>query len=288
MDALRIVLVIIGIILVFGIYVFHSGSVLSDKNKQDFTGLLSKLTAAIKQFFRMLSDGLKGSKYFNVNSNLNSSSAEPYQQNSSILSDEQIHDMSNIVASRYSDNVTDSEVAINSAGRKGDKNNKPPVVDVSLQSSKQNGGKTLLITLTILPKPDEVFIGADIMNACKQAGMQLGEYNIFHRYSIIEDKVVMIPVCSLVNLFEPGYFDIQKMDDFTTAGLSLFMQLPGPVDSRKAFAILMDVSEKLSLNLNATICDETRSVLTAQTISHLKEKVENFRFKLKMESLKSH
>jgi len=50
----------------------------------------------------------------------------------------------------------------------------------------------------------------------------------------------------------------------------------------------MDVSEKLSLKLNAAICDETRSVITTQTISHLKEKVENYRFKLKMDSLKNH
>ena len=194
------------------------------------------------------------------------------------LSSEQLLSMDNMIASKSKKTNLESD-AIQTTNSK---------FKTSSQSTTVVKGDEFLITLMVLPKPGNTFTGSEIITACKEAGMQLGEYNIFHRYALVDNKVLMTPVCSLVNLFEPGYFELDSIEDFTTEGLSLFMQLPGPVDGRDAFIILMDVSDKLSSNLNATICDETRSVLTTQTISHLKEKVENYRFKLKMDLLKNH
>jgi len=267
MDTLRIILIIIGIAFIVGIYLFQTN-----------TKPLEKLSSwagfpKIQKLFRQIFNADKPEPEVET--------PPPINRSFEKLSPEQLVSMSNMVASKIkSDSGTHHGVQVNSNIKSQSATVRHP------GSSAAINGNELLVTLTILPKPGNVFSGKDLVLACKLAGLQLGEYNIFHRYALINEKVLMTPVCSLVNLFEPGYFNLESIDDFTTKGLSLFMQLPGPVDGRDAFLILMDVAEKLSLHLDATICDETRSVITTQTKSHLKEKIENYRFKLKMDSLK--
>lgn len=257
MDTLRIILIIIGIIFIFGIYSFQTNNALL-KKFFTFAGIIN-----IKKRFQ---------DTFKTIETKPSSVTRSYEQ----LSTEQLVGMSNMIASNVKNESLDQPAM------------QTDLIDLYSSSGVAVKENELLVTLTVLPRPGSLFTGTDIISACKLAGMQLGAYNIFHRYALVNDKVLMIPVCSLVNLFEPGYFNLESIDSFTTEGLSLFMQLPGPVDGRDAFNILMDVSDKLRINLNAIICDETRSVITTQTISHLKEKVENYRFKLKMDSLKNH
>ena len=264
MDTLRVILIIIGIIFIAGLYFFQT-------KKAFLKNLSSRSFLKFKNIYQSV---------------FKSTEDSPPSTNRSReqLSSEQLLSMNNMIASKSKkDNLeSDSSQASNNQFKMSSQKTN------SSQASTEAKGDEFLITLMVLPKPGNTFTGSEIITACKEAGMQLGEYNIFHRYALVDNKVLMTPVCSLVNLFEPGYFELDSIEDFTTEGLSLFMQLPGPVDGRDAFIILMDVSDKLSLNLNATICDETRSVLTTQTISHLKEKVENYRFKLKMDLLKNH
>jgi len=253
MNILRIILIITGIIFIIGIYYFQ-------KKTDSSVPFLQNIKIILKKLFTLKSKSVREP----------SSIKRPVEQ----LSKEQLASMSSLVANKVHQNeVIAKDVSIEVA---------------QTQAVVVPKGEELLITLTVISKSGRCFSGDEIISACQSAGLQLGEFNIFHRYALVNDKVQIIPVCSLVNLFEPGYFDLDTISDFSTEGLSLFMQLPGPVDGREAFSILMDVSEKLSVNLNATICDDTRSVLTTQTISHLKEKVENYRFKLKMASLKNH
>lgn len=265
MDALRIILAIIGVAFIIGMYFFQV-------EKMSFKKLFYPSSfITIKVWFKRFFSKAKNKK-----------KSQHITRSREQLSNDQITNMSNIFAEK-------SSAQKNMDSHNTSTNN--DVVKTSAPKQEQAVSATsaneLLITLIVLPKPDSFFCGSDIVSACKKAGLQLGEFNIFHRYALINDKVLMTPVCSLVNLFEPGYFILDEIDGFTTEGLSLFMQLPGPIDSVDAFKILMDVSEKLSLHLNATICDETRSVVTAQTVAHLREKIENYQFKLQMDSLNS-
>jgi len=307
MNTLRIVLIIAGILFVLGLVIYLNPKYQlfrnSTKTKSIFLVLFNFL-------FEKIHIGLLKVKQYLGHLFV---ADEPVyeddnrQQRQEALSQEQLIAMSNMVASKNknleveqattkpfskSDSIQDTSLDLpsidkndNKAKKANQRNNKQRKDNAAPLASASK--EELLVCLTVLPKPGEVFTGTQILSACKSAGLQLGEFDVFHRYALVDNKVLMTPVCSLVNLFEPGVFQKNNMDNFETEGLSLFMQLPGPVDGRDAFLVLMDVSEKLSLNLNATICDETRSVLTTQTISHLKEKVENFRFKLKMDALKN-
>ncbi|MDH5369661.1 MAG: cell division protein ZipA, partial [Gammaproteobacteria bacterium] len=86
-------------------------------------------------------------------------------------------------------------------------------------------------------------------------------------------------VFSIANAVEPGFFDLSRLQSISTPGLAVFLQLPGPIECRKAFDNLLEISKRLSDALTGELCDENRSVLTQQTISHLKDKVENYRLK---------
>ncbi|MDR9435451.1 MAG: cell division protein ZipA C-terminal FtsZ-binding domain-containing protein, partial [Thiohalophilus sp.] len=93
------------------------------------------------------------------------------------------------------------------------------------------------------------------------------------------------PVFSLANTVEPGTFDLNAIEQLQTPGLSLFMQLPAPIDSREAFELMLKTGRNLAEQLGGDLCDERRNVLTLQTIGHLKEQIEAFLFRRKMAGL---
>lgn len=143
-------------------------------------------------------------------------------------------------------------------------------------------GEPLIIVLNIMAKPGQWFDGQNLLAALEANSMQHGEMMIFHRYS---DTSAKQPVFSLANTVEPGNFNLDTIEQLQTPGLSLFMQLPGPIDSREAFELMLKTGRNLAQQLDGDLCDETRSVLTLQTIGHIKEKIEAFLFRQKMASL---
>lgn len=142
----------------------------------------------------------------------------------------------------------------------------------------------LLMVFNILAKPGRVFTGPQIREAAALAGFVYGEMQIFHFYA---DKLSgrTPAVCSFANLLKPGHFAGLDAEDFTTPGISLFAQLPGPLEAREAFKLTLGKAHHLAESLGGVLCDETRSMLTEQAVGHIKEKVEAFRFKQQMAAM---
>jgi len=147
-------------------------------------------------------------------------------------------------------------------------------------------GETLIIALNVMARAPQRFHGLDILGALRETGFVFGEMNIFHFRP--EGTADSRPLCSVANTVEPGRFDIEHMAELETPGLSLFMQLPGPLEGRVAFDRVLQLGRALAERLGGELCDESRSVLTLQTIGHLKENIESFRFRQKMASLRQH
>ncbi len=147
-------------------------------------------------------------------------------------------------------------------------------------------GEVLIIALNVMARAPQRFHGLDILNALRETGFVFGEMNIFHYRP--EGAAQARPLCSVANTVEPGRFDIEHMAELETPGLSLFMQLPGPLEGRAAFDRVLQLGRALAERLDGELCDESRSVLTLQTIGHLKESIESFRFRQKMANLRQH
>jgi cell division protein ZipA len=81
-------------------------------------------------------------------------------------------------------------------------------------------------------------------------------------------------------MVDPGTFDLNKIDNFTTPGLSLFIQLPLPMNCIQAYNKFIKQAQLLSKSLNADLYDEKFNILTPQIISHTLENINSFQREL--------
>jgi len=129
-----------------------------------------------------------------------------------------------------------------------------------------------LIVLYLVERHAGLLSGNDIIDALEQAGMSYGDMKIFH-YFPDNIKNSKQPVFSIANLVDPGSFDMRNITDLETPGLSLFLKLPGPVGSIRAFDLMVKVIEKLQSCLPLIVKDRSRNIVSKQMLMHLREEV---------------
>ena len=71
----------------------------------------------------------------------------------------------------------------------------------------------------------------------------------------------------------PGTFSPDDMEFFLTPGVTLFLQLPGPVDGVEAFDDFVHTAERLAVELGGELRDEKRCVLTHQALMQVRESI---------------
>jgi cell division protein ZipA len=127
-----------------------------------------------------------------------------------------------------------------------------------------------VFSLYVLAPTGVPFRGPVLLGALANAGLEYGDMQIFHCYEEQDGQQLLF---SLASIREPGIFDLSAMQDFTTDGLVLFVQVPGQTDAIKAFESMVTAARALANSLDATVYDATNSVLTNQTIGHMREEV---------------
>ncbi len=127
-----------------------------------------------------------------------------------------------------------------------------------------------VFSLYVLAPTGVPFRGPVLLGALADAGLEFGDMQIFHCYEEQDGQQLLF---SLASVREPGIFDLSAMHDFTTDGLVLFIQVPGQADALKAFESMVAAARALANSLDGTIYDATNSVLTNQTIGHMREEV---------------
>jgi len=116
----------------------------------------------------------------------------------------------------------------------------------------------------------EPFTGEAIKQAMHETGMLLSEMAIYQRLASDGSRKVLYNIASMVN---PGVFPVKSMEAFSTPGLTLFTQLPGPVDGMMIFSDMLYTAERLAAMLGGDLQDETHSTLGKQTIEHMRERI---------------
>jgi len=132
-----------------------------------------------------------------------------------------------------------------------------------------------VIVINVMARKGERFHGYELSQALNSCSLRHGEMKIFHRY----DQQAMgkpQPLFSVANVVEPGFFNLDLIDEFETPGIVMFMQLPGPRRSLNTFSLMVDTAKRLASMLNAELRDENHSVLTMQTIEHYRQRVQDF------------
>lgn len=131
-----------------------------------------------------------------------------------------------------------------------------------------------VMVFNIFAKPDREFVGVDLLQALLAAGLHFGEMSIFHRHLSSETSSPV--VFSVANLVNPGTFDLNRISAFSTKGLCFFMTLPNVANSMQAFDKMLDAAQQIRIALDGDLKDDNRSVMTAQTIEHYRQRVRDF------------
>jgi len=131
-----------------------------------------------------------------------------------------------------------------------------------------------VVIINVMAKKDAAIEGRVLLQQLLNLGLRFGEMNIFHRYEKANNKGCLM--FSVANVVEPGIFNLDNMDQFTTPGVCMFLSLPGPKKSMYAFDLLIDAARKVSNSLNCDMLDENHSVMTQQTIEHYRQRVLEF------------
>lgn len=143
----------------------------------------------------------------------------------------------------------------------------------SFEAAPAYTGQQEIIVVNVVAK-DEPFNGADLLHILLACDLRHGKMDIFHRY---EQAGGRGPVqFSVVNSVEPGTFDLDNIDGFTTPGVCFFMSVPGPEEPINAFECMVETAQCLVKNLDGELLDESRSAMTAQTLEHCRQRLQEF------------
>ena len=123
-----------------------------------------------------------------------------------------------------------------------------------------------VIVLSVVMPEGQTMSGAALLPTLLTLGMKYGDMNIFHRH---EDNAGNGKVTfSLANMLNPGTFNLDDIENFTTQGITLFMTLPNPGDAFEVFEQMLNAAKQLAVEFRGQLLDDKRSVMTKQTEQH--------------------
>ncbi len=118
------------------------------------------------------------------------------------------------------------------------------------------------------------FNGADLLQILLACDMRFGKHKIFHRHEHKNGTGAI--QFSMANAVEPGVFDLNNIEEFHTSGVTFFLSLPGPEDPIKAFDYMVETANCLANNLGGELRDADKCSMTAQTLEHHRQRVQEF------------
>ncbi|MDA0272539.1 MAG: cell division protein ZipA [Proteobacteria bacterium] len=138
-------------------------------------------------------------------------------------------------------------------------------------ASKHKPEKFVVIYVLAL---DEPFPGQGLVEILLDGGMTFGEMDIFHQ---LDDSGAQL--FSLASAVEPGTFSMASIDQFSAPGVSLFMRVHELAEPLQVLDSMLAVADRIAQDLNGEVRDETRSVMTPQTIEYCRQSITEFLFK---------
>lgn len=134
-----------------------------------------------------------------------------------------------------------------------------------------------VISLTVHAPEGKLFDGSELSIAMMEASLVFGEMDIFHRH--LDGTPHSEIQFSVVNAIKPGTFDPNNLESFSTPGISLFMQMPGPKDPRLAYQLMTSAAEQIARSLGGTILDGTRQQFGAESRRAHESQISQFELK---------
>jgi len=128
-----------------------------------------------------------------------------------------------------------------------------------------------IVTLYVAARAGQQLSGPDLIVAAEKAGLVHGHMNIFHR--MVDGHPEHGPVFSVANMIKPGSFDLTRVQELRTPGISFFMTLPAPMPALDAWDAMLPTAQRMAELLNALVLDEERNALGRQRIANIRDEL---------------
>lgn len=263
MSNLRWILLILGILLVAGIYLFEK------RRNTEPRGLRNKIREPAFEDVnqeKYLEDDFsteisaRENAYEIIEPQLKKSTPSfkfPHEENEDILNTNlEFADLTDLIREAVLDPHPVTAKAIEKAGL-ATMSQSTVVADKKKSESSLINGNIAVIYLLAL---DPVGLhGPLLKQVLSKLNIHYGEQHIFH-YAENAEKLF-----SIANLVEPGIFDLTTINTFKTPGLAVYMLLDQLEKPSQAFERMLQIVWELSNQLQAKICD-----VKSQTMNQLK------------------
>ncbi len=134
---------------------------------------------------------------------------------------------------------------------------------------KDLSGDEKIISLRVATKGGLLLNGMDVVKALMDTGLMHGSFQIFHRMA----ENTEVPVFSVASLLEPGTFELSKLENMNTPGLTFFMVLPGAMDGIAVFDDMLATARGIAEKMNCELLDEKGGALTAQGAGYIRDEI---------------
>ena len=129
-----------------------------------------------------------------------------------------------------------------------------------------------LLILHIVSPDETGFNGVSIREAATGVGMVFGRMDIFHHFGSGGPEAAE-PWFSMANMYEPGAFDRGRMAELQTRGLVVFMYPPSAPEPGAVFDLFLDSTQTMAHALGGEILTAERAPLTLAATTALREGV---------------
>ncbi len=128
-----------------------------------------------------------------------------------------------------------------------------------------------IISLHVMARDEGLISGGELIVAAEKTSLVYGAQGLFHR--LVDGRPEAGPIFSMVNRVQPGRFDLSKIAELSTPGVSFFMTLPCALAGLDAWDRMLPAAQRLAGLLNADVYDEEMNLLGRQRIASIRDEL---------------
>ena len=140
----------------------------------------------------------------------------------------------------------------------------------------------VLAIINICAEGDRKFRGPEVLRAVEGSGMRYGDLKVFHGPEGASGEALY----SIANMVKPGAFELDRMQDFTTPGLTIYMNVPRCPNPGDVFSRMAYVAGKIATNLGGVMKDQNNHVLDDRAVHQIRRQVEELGQKMTEKGMK--